>query len=67
MKNLINSPKSVVFIILLFFMTIVGYAQGVPGGTLPNNNDDVNDEAPISSLVVLGLIAGTAFGIKKLK
>jgi len=48
-------------------MTIVGYAQGVPGGTLPNNNDDVNDEAPISSLVVLGLIAGTAFGIKKLK
>ena len=38
--------------------------------TLPGSgggNSGVNDEAPISSLVVVGLIAGAVYGYKKLK
>ena len=66
MKKLINSPKSIVLVIAIFLITCVGYSQ-VPGGGLPSGDDDVNDQAPISSLVVLGLVAGAVFGVKKLK
>lgn len=66
MKKLTNSPKSTVFIVLFFLMTSVGFSQ-IPIPNSGGGNDDVQDEAPISSLVALGLIVGTAFGIKKLK
>lgn len=50
-----------VFTITLLLVLSVTYAQ-------PGFYDDVNDEAaPISSLVVVGLIAGAAYGYKKLK
>lgn len=66
MKKLFNSPKSILIALALFLFTSVSYSQ--PG--LPGAGDDgtgQNDEAPISSLVILGLVAGAAFGIKKLK
>jgi hypothetical protein len=63
MKKLINSPKSIVLLIAILFVTTIGYSQI----GLPNNADDVNDQAPISSLVVLGLVAGAVYGVKKLK
>lgn len=63
MKKLINFPKFIFFAFAFFLMISIGYSQPqVPGG-----GDDVQDEAPISSLVVLGLVAGTVFGVKKLK
>lgn len=38
---------------------------GIPGGG--GGTDDVNDQAPISSLVILGMLAGAVYGAKKLK
>ncbi len=66
MKKLTNFPK-IIAIIALLFITGVGYSQAIPIPNSGGGNDDVQDEAPISSLVALGLIVGTAFGIKKLK
>jgi hypothetical protein len=65
MKKLFSSPKSIVLVIAIFLVTAVGYSQGPPD--FPAGTDDTNDQAPISSLVVLGLVAGAVFGVKKLK
>lgn len=65
MKKLFNSPKSILIAFALFLFTSVSYSQpGLPGA---GDGTGQNDEAPISSLVILGLVAGAAFGIKKLK
>lgn len=56
-QNILKSIFTIA-LLLLFSMT---YAQ-------PSFADDVNDEpAPISSLVIVGLIAGAAYGYKRLK
>lgn len=68
MKKLISSPKKMIIVLSLLFVTSVGYSQlGVPGSPGGGGGEDVQDEAPISSLVVLGLAAGAVFGIRKLK
>jgi hypothetical protein len=65
MKKLINSPKSIFLVIALIFITSTGYSQIPVPGT--GGGPDIEDEAPISSLVLLGLAAGAVFGVKKLK
>ncbi len=49
--------------ISFLLITSVSFAQ------LPGFDDSQNDSqpAPISSLVALGLIAGAAYGVKKMK
>ncbi len=55
--------KKIILTAGLLMMTSTGFAQ------LPGFTDSQNDSqpAPISSIVALGLIAGTVYGIKKLK
>jgi hypothetical protein len=64
-----NTNKSrlrpVVLAIALRFLVGTAHSQGPPG--IGGVGDDVNDEAPLSSLVVLGLAAGAVFGVRKLK
>ncbi len=64
MKNTSKTFKTFVLLISFFMFTSVSFAQVIPG--FP---DDVNDEpaAPITSLLIVGLIAGAAYGVKKLK
>ena len=62
MKN--RKVKIILGTFLLMLCSVSGYAQlppPFPGG------DNVDDQAPISSLIALGLIAGAAYGIKKMK
>lgn len=63
MKTTSKTLKTFVLLISFFLFTSVSFAQ------IPPFDDDVDDEpgAPINSLVVVGLIAGAAYGIKKLK
>ena len=52
------------FLIVFLLFTTLTFAQ------LPSFDDSQNDSgtaAPISSLVALGLLAGAAYGIKKMK
>ena len=63
MKNTkMNIQKGIVLIGLLM-ITSTGFAQ------LPGFDDSQNDAqpTPISSLMVLGLVAGVAYGIKKIR
>ena len=62
--NTIKMFKTRVFILVFFlFFTINTIAQVPPPG-----GGGVNDEAlPISSFVTIGLIAGAAYGIRKLR
>ena len=64
MKNTSKTFKTLVLLIGFFMFTSVSFAQLPPGF-----DDNVDDEpaAPIHSLVIVGLIAGAAYGIKKLK
>lgn len=65
MKKINQKSKTLLLIIAFFFTFSFGYSQiGIPGGS---GNDDVGDEAPISSLVLLGMVAGAIVGLKKLK
>ena len=41
-------------------------AQNLPPG-FGGDDNNVEDQAPISSLVALGLIAGAVYGIKKMR
>ena len=63
MKN--KKVKILVGTLLLMLCSVSSYAQLPPGFGGDDNN--VDDTAPISSLVVLGLIAGAIYGIKKMK
>ncbi|RRO13328.1 hypothetical protein [Flavobacteriaceae bacterium 14752] len=63
MKNTSKTFKTFVLLISFFMFTSESFAQ------IPGFPDDVNDEpaAPINSLVIMGLIAGAIYGVKKLK
>lgn len=56
--------KKIILTAGLLLMTSTGFAQ-LPGFTESQN--DSQPAAPISSIVALGLIAGAAYGIKKVK
>ena len=64
MKNISNSLKKKLFVASLFllFSTINVNAQD-------SFDDNVNDEpaAPIDGFIIAGLIAGSVFGIKKIR
>lgn len=67
MKNIKQKTKTLMLVIALCLTVSTAYPQiGIPGSG-GGGIDDVNDEAPISSLVLLGLAAGAVFGIKKVK
>ena len=60
MKNT-NRINQAILIISFFLITSASFAQ-------PFFVDEQNDvPAPISSIVALGLIAGAAYGIRKIK
>ena len=62
MKN--RKVEIIIGTLLLMLCSVSSYAQfppPFPGG------DNVSDQAPISSLVALGLIAGAIYGYKKIK
>ena len=62
MKKNKNSIQQFILVISFLLITSVSFAQ------LPGFDDSQNDvPAPISSIVALGLIAGAAYGIKKMK
>ena len=67
MKKLLNNFSFKLIFIALLLSTSLSYSQldgmGGPGGF----DDNVNDEAPITSLLIVGLIAGSIYGIKKIK
>jgi len=58
-----NKLNQAVLMISFLLITSVSFAQ-LPGFE-PEQND--SQPAPISSIIALGLIAGAAYGIKKLK
>lgn len=60
--KLFKNTKYIFFIIMFFSFNLV-LAQGGPGDF---GGGDI-DEIPINGLVVVGLIAGAALGIKKTK
>ena len=63
MKNTKMNIQKGILLIGLLLITSTGFAQ------LPGFDDSQNDAqpAPISSLMVLGLVAGAAYGIKKIR
>jgi len=63
MKKNKNSIQQFILVVSFLFLTTASFAQ------LPGFDDSQNDSqpAPISSIVALGLIAGAAYGIKKMK
>jgi len=58
--------KLIIGALLLMLSSVNSFAQGPPGfgGEDPTN---VEDTTPISSLVALGVIAGAAYGIRKMR
>ncbi len=65
MKN-----KKVEIIIGTFLLMLCSFRVFAQNNTPPAFNDgntNVEDTAPISTLVALGLIAGAVYGIKKMK
>ena len=63
MKN--RKVEIIIGTFLLMLCSVSSYAQLPPSFGGSNNN--VEDQAPISSLVALGLIAGAAYGIRKMR
>ena len=63
MKKNKNNIQQFILVISFLLITSASFAQ------LPGFDDSQNDSqpAPISSIVALGLIAGAAYGIKKMK
>ena len=64
MKN--RKVKIIVGTVFLMLCSLSVFAQGPPS-FFDNGTPNVNDQAPISSLIALGLIAGAVYGIRKLK
>ena len=70
MKKPINTFKTTIILLMFFlFLGVGAIAQGPPSlpGSGGGDGLDVQDEAPITSLLIVGLIAGAAYGYKKLK
>ena len=63
MKNT-NKINKTIMIISFLLITSVSFAQ-LP--TFTKTQDDSQTAAPVSSLVAVGLIAGAAYGIKKMR
>ena len=64
MKNTKTITQQIILVISFLLITSASFAQ------LPDFDTGQNDSgtaAPISSLVALGLIAGAAYGIKKMR
>ena len=63
MKNTKKQMQKGILFIGLLLITSTGFAQ------LPGFDDSQNDSqpAPISTIVALGLIAGAAYGVKKMR
>lgn len=65
MKNIKQKTTTLMLVLALCLTVSIAYPQiGIPGG---GGIDNVGDEAPIASLVLLGLAAGAVFGIKTLR
>ena len=63
-----NKLQRYILIFSLLFITTAGFSQqldDLPG--FDKGQNDSGTAAPISSLVALGLIAGAAYGIKKMR
>ena len=56
----------IVGMFLLMLCSVNTFAQSFPPG-FGGGDNNVEDTAPISSLIALGLIAGAVYGIKKMK
>ena len=69
MKKYIKPFNTKIIVLMLFLFLGMGVFAQIPLPGTGDGNNDVNDEpaAPISSLVVVGLLAGAAIGYKKLK
>jgi len=63
MRNTKKNVQTTIVVIGLLLITSSGFAQ-LPGFNDPN---DKSSPAPISSIVALGMIAGAAYGIKKMR
>ena len=63
MKN--RKLEIIIGTFLLMLCSVSSYAQLPP--TFNGGDNNIEDQAPISSLVALGLIAGAAYGIKKMR
>lgn len=63
MRNTKKNIQRTIVVIGLLLITSTGFAQ------LPGFDDSQNDSqpAPVTSIVALGLIAGAAYGIKKMR
>ena len=64
MKN--RKVEIIIGTLLLMLCSASVFAQNLPPAFNDGNNN-IEDQAPISSLVALGLIAGAAYGIKKMR
>lgn len=64
MKNKKHTIRKATLVIIFLLISVSSFAQ-----TLPVFDDSVDDTtpAPISSIIALGLIAGAAYGIRKVK
>ena len=64
MKNISNSFKKKIFIASLFLLF-----SAINVNAQDSFDDNVNDEpaAPIDGFIVAGLIAGSVYGIKKIR
>ena len=69
MKEYIKSFNIKIIVLMLFLFLGMGAFAQIPLPGTGDGSSDVDDEtaAPISSLVVVGLLAGAAIGYKKLK
>ena len=67
MKKLLNNFSFKLIFIALLLSTSLSYSQADQIGFDSTGGDNVNDEAPITSLLIVGLIAGSIYGIKKIK
>ena len=65
MKEFLKSKKFNMF--LVAFILFVGLTYAQPTNMPAGDGLDVQDEAPITSLLLISLVAGAAYGIKKLK
>ena len=76
-KTIKTSKIKILMVLFFLFSGVTSTAQvSPPGGGQndeappppnPPGGGDVNDEVPISSFVTIGLIAGAAYGIRKLR